>query len=240
MTMAIDDETFFAWLDSELDGEQADRVAVEVAADPRLTRLAEQHRAFETRLRGSFDAVAAAPVPERLAQAVKPSLAEPAQLSAGRRESNDNSPWAIPQWAAIAATLVLGIGLGTTLNSERGTSPVEIRGGQLFASAQLDGTLDKQLAGAGTTDGVRVGLTFRSQSGAICRTFTNPGSSGLACRQGGGWQVRGMFAAPEGQSGDYRMAAGSDPNLAALIDSMIAGEPFNADQEKAAKARGWR
>jgi hypothetical protein len=49
-----------------------------------------------------------------------------------------------------------------------------------------------------------------------------------------------MFAAPEGQSGDYRMAAGMDPNLAALIESTIQGEPFDADQEKMARAHGWR
>ncbi len=36
------------------------------------------------------------------------------------------------------------------------------------------------------------------------------------------------------------MAAGSDPTLAATIDSMIAGEPFDAAQEKAAKDAGWR
>ncbi len=41
-------------------------------------------------------------------------------------------------------------------------------------------------------------------------------------------------------SGHYRMAVGSDPALAATIDSMIAGEPFDAAQEKAAKDAGWR
>src|SRR5688572_18543372 len=115
--MAIDDETFFAWLDGELDGEQSDRVAAEVAGDPRLARLAEQHRAFETRLRGAFDTVAAEPVPGRLAQSIKPSSAQVGQFTSPRRSSNDDSRWAWPQAAAIAATLVLGIGLGTTLNS---------------------------------------------------------------------------------------------------------------------------
>lgn len=238
--MTIDDETFFAWLDGELDGEQAAQVAAEVAGDPRLARLAEQHRAFETRLRIPFDAVAAAPVPEKLAQAVRPSSAQVVGFPAPRRAGNDNGHWAWPQWAAVAATLVLGIGLGTTLNSERGTSPVEVRGGKMFAAGELDATLDMHLASASTAEGARVGLTFRDQSGALCRTFTDERSSGLACRAGEGWQVRGMFAAPEGQSGDYRMAAGMDPNLAALIDSTIDGEPFDAAQEKAAKARGWR
>jgi hypothetical protein len=36
------------------------------------------------------------------------------------------------------------------------------------------------------------------------------------------------------------MAAGMDPNLAALIDSTIAGEPFDAAQEKSARNKGWR
>ncbi len=237
--MAIDDETFFAWLDGELDGEQAERVATEVAADPQLGRRAEQHRAFETRLRGTFETVAAAPAPERLTQSIKPSSVEVVQLIPRRRASNDGARWAWPQAAAIAATLVLGIGLGTTLNSGRATAPVEVRGGKMFAAAQLDDALDQQLASAEAGD-VRLGMTFRDQRGAICRTFTDVRSSGLACRDGDDWQLRGLFAAPEGQSGDYRMAAGTDPNLAALVDSTIGGEPFDADQERAAKAHDWR
>ena len=36
------------------------------------------------------------------------------------------------------------------------------------------------------------------------------------------------------------MAAGTDPKLAALIDSTIAGDAFDAVQEKSARDRGWR
>jgi hypothetical protein len=49
-----------------------------------------------------------------------------------------------------------------------------------------------------------------------------------------------MFAAPEGQAGDYLMAAGMDPNLAALVDSSMAGEAFDATGEKASRDKGWR
>jgi hypothetical protein len=49
-----------------------------------------------------------------------------------------------------------------------------------------------------------------------------------------------LFAAPESYGGDYRMAAGMDPSLAALVDSTISGEPLDASQERAAKAAGWR
>jgi hypothetical protein len=36
------------------------------------------------------------------------------------------------------------------------------------------------------------------------------------------------------------MAAGEDPRLAALIDGRIAGEPFDAAKEKAARDANWR
>jgi hypothetical protein len=36
------------------------------------------------------------------------------------------------------------------------------------------------------------------------------------------------------------MAAGMDPNLAALVDSTMAGEPFDAAHERQAKDRGWK
>ena len=87
---------------------------------------------------------------------------------------------------------------------------------------------------------VRIGLTFRDHAGEICRSFTAQASSGLACRDGGRWVLKGLFAGPEGQGSDYRMAAGMDPNLAALVDSAMAGEPLDAAAEQAAKDKGWR
>ena len=96
------------------------------------------------------------------------------------------------------------------------------------------------MASAGAQDDVRIGLTFRDQAGTICRSFAGSVSSGLACRKGQGWQLRGLFAAPEGQSGDYRMATGVDPKLGALIDSTIAGEPLDAQGEAQARRQGWK
>jgi hypothetical protein len=238
MTMAIDDEKFFAWLDGELDAAQAAEVEAAVAADPRLMRLAEQHRSFGKRLHDTFDAVAAAPIPDRLQDAVKPSRAQ--VIDFGSRRGARRGWLPLPQWAAIAATLVVGIAIGTTVISERGTSPVEDRGGAMFVAAKLDRALDQQLASAGDVGGYRIGVTFRDQAGAICRSFTARSSSGLACRDGQDWRLRGRFAAPQAQGGDYRMAAGADPKLAALIDSTIAGDAFDAAEEKSARDRGWR
>jgi hypothetical protein len=229
-----EDEKFFAWLDGELAPAEAAEMEAKVAADPQLQHLAEQHRALGTQLRGAFDPIAAAPVPEHLQAALHPS-AEVIDFAAARRARTMPS---LPQWAAMAATLALGLFVGTMV-PQRASGPVEMQGGKIYAAAALDHALDAQLASAPAGD-VRIGLTFRDQAGEICRSFTQSASSGVACRSGGKWQLKGLFAAPERQGSDYRMAAGMDPNLAALVDSTISGEPFDAAQERAAKDRGWK
>lgn len=237
--MTSDDEKFFAWLDGELSGEEAAEMEAKVAADPRLARLAEQHRALVSRLRGTFEAVAEAPVPQLLAGTLRAPDAEIIDLAA-RKAERQRRIWPNPaHWAAMAATLALGLLVGTLVR-QPGGAPLEIDRGGIYAAAAIDQALDAQLAGAPASDDVRVGLTFRDQGGAICRSFAGAEASGLACRDGERWRVRGLFAAPEGQASEYRMAAGMDPNLAGLIDSTMAGEPFDAEQERAAKQRGWR
>lgn len=235
----VSDETFFAWLDGELSPEEAARVEAEVAANPELKQLADQHRAMQSRLKGSFGAVVEAPVPEGLLAAVQKPEAEVIDLGSARQARQVRNWGSLPQWAAMAATLAVGIFVGTAI-PQRGGAPVEVQGGRIYAAAALNQALDIELASAPGSGPVRVGMTFRDQSGAICRSFTQPAASGLACREGDRWQLRGLFAAPEGQAGDYRMAAGMDPNLAALVDETMAGEPFDAGAEKAAKANGWR
>ena len=230
-----EDEDFFSWLDGELGGEAADRVAARVAASPELTSRAEQHRKLAAGLRHSFDPVMdAAASPPRFGQA---KVVDIGARGAGHRTSR----FAMPQWAAMAATLVLGLVAGTMIGGRGGMdSPVALEGNKLVASAELDRALDDSLASAPTSDGPRIGLTFRDASGRICRSFNEAAASGLACRDGEHWRIRGLFQGAEGQAGDYRMAAGEDPRLASLIDETIAGEPFDEGQEKAALDKGWR
>ncbi len=226
------DEKFFAWLDGELSAAEAAEVAAEVAADSELAAKAEHHRAFAARLKEAFDPVMVAPAP------AIPS-AQVIDLAAARQRRRGWLP-ARAQWAALAATLAVGL-LTTSLFFERG---VTMHGDQpAFASGALGAALATQLASAPAPGSpIRIGLTFRDKRGAICRSFTQRASSGLACHEQGGWRVRGVFAtagAPDG-GGDYRMAAGPDPRLAALIDESIAGDPLDAPAEARARAADWR
>ena len=230
MTMT-DEEAFFAWLDGELEGEAAAKVAARVAADPQLAEEARLHRALGQQLRGAFDPLMAAPVPDRIGQA-------PVDFAAAR-EARTSRRFGTPHWAAIAATLVVGV-VGGSLLGSNSSGPVARQGETIVAAGALESALDTQLASAPAAEGVRIGLTFRDSAGALCRSFDEGELSGLACREGDAWKFRGLFQKSVESEGDYRMAAGPDPRLGAMIDDTLAGEPLDAEGERAAMANGWR
>lgn len=231
----IDDEEFFAWLDGELQGDSAERVAAAVASSPALTARAEQHRRLAAGLRGAFDPVMDAKTPPARFQ-----TAEVIDFGARATARESRRSWlAAPQLAAMAASLAIGILVGAQFIG-RADSPVAVEGEKLVAAAALDRALDTRLASVPGNNGTRIGLTFRDATGRICRSFTDVTASGLACREGDSWQIRGLYPAAEGQAADYRMAAGEDPRLSDLIDETISGEPFDAAREKAALEAGWR
>jgi hypothetical protein len=226
---------FYAWLDGDLEGEEAERVAARVAADPALQAQADRHRRLDAQLRAAFD-----PVLDEGVAAPTFNSAKIVDLQARRSESRARrASFGLPQWAAMAATLLIGVVAGQFVGDRSGTS-VGTRDGMLVATASLDRGLDVELASAGAEGQVRIGLTFRDRDGSICRSFADATASGLACRQGDDWRIEGLFAAPHGQQGDYRMAAGEDPRLAAMIDDRIVGEPFDQDRERAARDSNWQ
>lgn len=230
------DEKFFAWLDGELDESEAAEMGARVRADPKLARLAGEHRAMRERLRGAFDPLLEEPVPAALSATARNQTdvvrLEPALTQ--RRPGGGPATW-----MSLAATLAAGVLIGTIIPRGR-DAPVQLRGDAIYAAATLADALDTQLASAPGNQAVRIGVTFRNHSGAICRSFTQPGSSGVACRSDNAWKIHGLYGAPEGQSADYRMAAGTNPQLAGTIASMMAGEPLDAAGEKAARDRGWQ
>src|SRR4051812_16271574 len=155
-----ENEKFFAWLDGELGPAEAADMEARVAADPELARLTKQHRALASQLKVAFDPIAAAPVPGRLQAALSPS-AEVIDFAAAKRA---RTLPLLPQWAAMAATLALGVLVGTMVPRNGSNAPAEVQGGKLYAAASLDRALDTQLASAPSGD-VRIGVSFRDRAG---------------------------------------------------------------------------
>ena len=229
----ISDERFFAWLDGELAPEDSAAINALVEADPDLQRRADAHRALAGRIKAAFDPVAEAPVPGKLLDSTRPREAEAIDLGAVREGRSARLIPVRMQWAAMAATMAIGIVAGSMINGG-GASPITQEDGRLVASGELEQALYTRLASAPSDEGARIGLTFRNAAGDLCRSFTDDGASGLACHQSGDWRIHGLFQAGEGQQSEFRMAAGPDPRLADLVDSTIAGDPLDAAAERQA------
>ena len=223
------DERLVAYADGELSGEQLAQFEAELAADPGLAQAVERHRALARRLSEAYAPVLDEPVPSRLASAVRQ---QPATL---------RGP---PQWAAMAACLVVGVAAGVALTRYAGPQPGSItaRDGSLVATGRLGTALTTQLAYQ--TGPIKLGLTFRTAAGRYCRTFQSPADqlAGLACREPGGWTLQATARmAPEQPQAEYRTAGSDTPGaVLAAVDGLIAGDPLDAAAERAARDSGWK
>ena len=245
--MNYDDETLMAYADGELDEATRAAISRDVARDPELARRVARHLALRTEVAGAFATVIDQPVPDRLLAASKgesratdtprgnvvniPSLTARAPAR----------PWRLREWTAMAASLVLGIFVAGKLLPDGGE--VETRLNALVARGELMTALDSQLASnQGRGAAVHIGLTFRDQQGAYCRTFVSRGMStaGLACRRGGDWRIEQTNSVELGE-GDLRQAAASmPPALLQAVEARISGEPLDADGEAAAVRGQWK
>lgn len=259
MSRTFTDAQLAAFLDGTLE-DDALIAAIESAIndDPGLAARAEAlaagddvGSAMSGAVRDAFAPVLDAPVPERLTSilAAPASVAEVVDLAAVRREkaalptpANDaGSGWRWPQFAAMAASLALGVMIGGPLLTGGGNAPAG--DGLVLASADLDAMLSSapsgqavDLASLGTGEVV---LTFRNTDGQLCRQFTLEGGAGtsdaLACAGGDGadWQIEayGRRAAP---AGEMKLAGGdAAPAVVAAVDAMIGGDPLIGADEAA-------
>lgn len=235
-----------AYADGELDA--ATRAALEaaIASDPQLAQRIARHGALRARVQQAFAPVLAEPVPERLLSGARGAAPAPRAGNVVTLLSRGRARWSWPQWGAIAASLVVGALLGPLLmGPPAGLGPVDTRAGRMLASGVLAHALSEQLASAQAPGApVEIGVSFRDQSGAYCRTFTLRGGSplaGLACHEQGAWRVEALArSAPAPGGSGYRPAGSALPRaVAGTLDELIAGEPLDAAAEAAARARGW-
>lgn len=222
------DEKLMAYVDGELAEVERRAFEVELARDPALQSEVVRQQDLRARLAAAFDPVLDEPVPPQLAM-VAQAANEP------RRKG-----WGVPQWAAMAACLALGVLVGRGVLQPKAGLLV-FRDGALVAQGGLAQALDHQLAAdAGP---IRIGISFRSVDGRWCRTFQSAGDhlAGLACREPKGWTARAVAAWMPPAPGAYRTAGSETPApVLAAVDAAIAGAPLDAAGERAARDRGWK
>lgn len=241
--MKLTDEELMAYADGEMLALDAKRVEAAMAADPVLAARVARFRAVRRALHTAYDSVLSEPVPERLrallgdVAANEPQPQAPVDLSAHRVHRQVR--FGPPAWAAIAASLVVGVLVGRAVLP---SGDLLVDDGR-YAGADLTRVLDTRLASDSENQSAatRIGLTFRATDGDICRTFSHSvrggSTSGLACRDGERWAVQ---VAVHGDAlSEFRQAGADAPAVLNAMDAIISGEPFDATQERASRAQNW-
>jgi len=245
--MTISDETLMAYLDGELSAEERTRIAAIIERDGVLkARLARQERVLAA-LKSAFDPALGQQVPERLVSAALTApvswrfrLRQTASQLFGGGEANF-----VPRSAVFAATLLAGVALGLAFQlMQGGSSLVAPEGERLMAQGPLADVLSQGLASENQGEGARVGVTFRSKTGALCRTFETGSQTenlaGVACRTSGGWTVTTLTQVPPRRNPYELAGSGMPAAIRGVVDEMIDGEPLDAAQERRARDEGWR
>lgn len=224
----IDDDLLMAYADGELDEVSRARVERAIAEDAALRARLDQQRRLRATLAAHYGPTAEEAVPERLRAMLETNVVALA-------------PKPRPLWqtlTALAASLVLGLAIGRSLLTPAG--PVGMENGTLVARGPLAEALDTQLASAQPADSsTRIGISFAATDGRLCRTFESAGVSGLACRDDSRWELMMAAVAINGPGGDYRQA-GSDAQVMAAAQEMMAGAALDAAAERRARDSGWR
>jgi hypothetical protein len=241
-----DDEILMAYADGELDEARRAQIAAAIDEDPELARRVAKHRALRTEVAGAYSGVLDQPVPDRLRVAAG---ARPAGSDNGnvvqfptRGARARATPWRGREWAAMAASLVLGAFLSWRFLAPGG-GDITASDGALLARGDLAAALDTQLASLQSSESpVLIGVTFKNEAGGYCRSFVTraTATAGLACRSGEKWRIP-VTQEVEIAGGDLRQAAASMPAaILAAMESRLRGDPLDANQEQAAREAGWQ
>jgi hypothetical protein len=247
--MKFTDEILMAYADGELAEPVRSQVERALRADPSLAARIAEHRAMRARVSTAFAHIVNEAVPPRLypgAHSGKVVHLNAVRAARNQQQAREKPRWSWPQWGALAASLVVGVLGGAlgfwSLQSDSQGLALASRGGVLVAQGQLASALSQQLASAAAPGAtVRIGVSFLSKDGDYCRSFALGASSGLACMQDGSWTIPVLQQAHPGTAGAYRQAASAvPPAVLEAIDARIAGAALGADDERAARARGWK
>jgi hypothetical protein len=225
-----------AFVDGELDAEEAAGFAAQVRLDLALAQRVARERALRAKLAGTFASVLREPIPERLTRAVEGKVS-----SRTTRRAAPGPLW----WSAAAAGLLVAWMIGSRMpRTVEGTLVSDDSG--LRAGGMLAEALSQRLSAEGSkAQGVLISLSFKAGDGRYCRTFSlDSGIDGLACRRADAWRVEATGRSPtEGAPADdtYRQASSElSPAVMAAISRWRAGDALTREEERLARDSGWR
>ncbi len=256
----ISDELIMAYVDGELEGEEAEQVRRALATDPLLRERAAVFEQTGRELGKLFDAPMHLEVPGELLDTVRedggPSLFHRlGLLLEGFFHLEVVRP--VPA-AGFVVILVLGVILGTRFLLPPAVdfiSSPERNPAFLQALEQSPGgtLLDLGKQGDGEGAGLLLVATFQDRSMRFCRAFEvtvsggkNPGvAEGVACRNAGGnWSMVARVKEEESgkrpTGGNGYELAGCEDSLDGIIERLRSGPLLTPQQEEMLIRSGWK
>ena len=171
------DEALMLFVDGELDAAQCAQVEDALLVDAALRQRVAVLKLQRARLAAAFATQLAESVPARLAGLlqVPPVIAAPvidlAERRAERARRRHLPSWA--QWGGMAASVLMGVLLGTQLERNAADPAIGLAQGRLLAGGVIERALSEQLASEPVAGApVAVQLSFVDQGGNYCRTFS--------------------------------------------------------------------
>lgn len=246
-TPEIKRETLDAYVDGELTPDAMTRVAALLAERADLKAYVDSQIALRNRLSDSFVPLMAEPIPDRLQWTLR--AATPRLHVASRRGwLGKFFSWRVG--VPLAASLAFGLIIGVAIERSARTELPFIRSsqnGQVLAQGELADALSEQLAASNQNSRrARIGISFRSRMGLDCRTFEWLGATmatnGVACHAGGEWAVAALITTRRiaNDRAAYQMAGAAMPDaIRNVVNEMIAGAPYDAVAEHAARDTHW-
>jgi hypothetical protein len=253
--MSYDDETLMAYVDGEVDAKLRADIDAAIANDPALARRVEHQRAVRAKVAGAFSKVLDQPLPDRLQRAARGAATPDASTGLDQKGRGNVlqfparpsrppvAPWRGREWAAMAASLLLGAFISWKVLVPGDGAPIVAGRNALVAHGALAHALDAQLASEQHGDeAVLIGLTFRAKDGNYCRSFELHATrtAGLACRDGAEWKVTTTDATAS-TSGQMQQAGSPlSPAILRAIETRVEGPALDAEAERSAQVAGWK
>lgn len=231
----ITEAQLMSFLDGDLQPDEADKVIMALSRDADLRALLADEMAVRRAVSASYAPVLDEAVPQRL---MRPFERATSQASKPASNHPIRHGWYMTTALPMAASLLLGLFFGANLLAPSYTADTRnIAGLDPAVVSALDGQL---VAAQEVDDEVRIGVSFVSLDGAVCRTYQSAGEGGIACRDGEIWTLRLVAPVQPDRISEMQQAGSGSAMLMVVVQDMIAGEPMDDEAERIARMAGWR
>ncbi len=251
--MIITDEILNAYLDGELSVDDIAEVAAQIKKSSELAKRIENMRLNDKSIAETYHAIDTKPMPDSIMEMLEEFPESQKTVLPFRKKTSVRA--SAPIWQmAIAASIMLFIGLGTGRYIMPSVSVTDISAGIIGPENTLYAVLENQpsaIAVALTANNdtlVIPSMTFRTSDNSYCReyivTTQKSSTQNVACRIENNWVVKlsvGAQGKLSPESGLYQTASQTDnPLINSYIQGLMMDDALSAEDEALIMQKNWQ